>query len=74
MIHGIYLRNKPTKKWMLMSVVASAETASKNLEKLLTKAKLDGNNQAEGAIQSFESLFFIPETLSDIKPSKVLWN
>lgn len=74
MFHGVYLRNKPTKKWLLMSVVYSAETANRELEKYVEKAKSDGNDQAEGAIQSFESSFFIPEIIADIKPSKILYN
>ena len=74
MFHGVYLRNKPTKKWFLMSIVYSAEAANRDLEKYVGKSKSDGNDLAEGAIQSFESPFFIPEIVADVKPSKVLYN
>lgn len=74
MFHGVYLRNKPTKKWLLMSVVYSAETAQRDLEKYVDKAKSNGNDLAEGAIQSFESALFIPEIITSIKPSKILYN
>ncbi len=57
-----------------MSVVYTAEAAQRDLEKYVDKAKSDGNDQAEGAIQSFESAFFIPEIITDIKPSKILYS
>jgi len=74
MFHVIYVRNKPKKKWVLQSIVASAEEANRDLQKYVDKAKSNGNPDAEGAIQSFDSAFFIPEMLSDINPSKVLYN
>lgn len=74
MFHGVYVRNKPNKKWLLMSIVYSAETANRDLKKYLDKAKLDGNSQAEGAIQSFESPFFIPAIVANVEHSKVLYN
>ena len=57
-----------------MTIVYSAEEARRELDKYVDKAKTDGNDQAEGAIQSFESPYFIPEIVTTIKPSKVLYN
>lgn len=74
MLHGVYLRTKPKKKWLLMTTVYSAEEARRELDKYVDKAKANGNNQAEGAIQSFDTSFAIPEIITDIKPSKVLYN
>ncbi len=74
MLHGIYVRSKPNKKWLLMSITNSSEAALQDLDKYVQQAKSGGNDMAEGAIKSFESSFFIPETLPNFKPSKVLFN
>lgn len=57
-----------------MTTVYSAEEAQRELDKYVDKAKANGNAQAEGAIQSFDTPFGIPEIITDIKPSKVLYN
>ncbi len=74
MFLGVYVRNKPKKRWLLMSIVYSAEVAYRDLEKYVDKAKLDGNDQAEGAIQSFESSFFIPHVITNIAASNTFYN
>ena len=72
--HGVYLRMKPTRHWLLMTTVYSAEEAQRELDKYVDKAKADGHDKAEGAIQSFDSPFHIPEFITNIKRSKVLYN
>lgn len=74
MIHAIYLKSKPKNKWQLHSIVNSAEIANDDLIKALKNAKLSGLDQVEGAIQIFESSFYIPESLKEIKNQKLLFN
>jgi hypothetical protein len=74
MIHGIYVRNRPKSKWHLVSVAISAEAANYELDVSLKQAKLEGNEQAEVAVQLFDSMLWIPETLVEIKNQKPLWN
>ncbi len=74
MIHGIYVRNRPKKKWTLYSVVQSGELALRDQEDALAKAKEDGNDEAEAAIQTFETSFFIPQYLLEIKKAQILYN
>jgi hypothetical protein len=74
MIHGIYVRNRPKKKWILYSVVQSGELALRDQEDALNKAKEEGNDDAEVAIQTFETSFFIPQYLLEIKKATVLYN
>jgi len=70
MIHGIYVRTKPTHKWFLFSITKSAETATKELAIAMQLAKNGGNEQGEAAIQVFSSELFIPELLTEIKEQK----
>lgn len=72
MIHGIYFRSKPKNKWSLFSVVASAEVANQELEVAMQEAQKGGNELGEAAIQIFDSPFFIPETLIQLKDRKFL--
>lgn len=75
MIYGIYVRNKPTFRWNLVSVSASSELAQQDLDSALQIAKDQGFEKAEVALQLFESSFFVPETLIEIKKeSKLLYN
>ena len=74
MIHGIYVRNRPKKKWILYSTVHSGELALRDQEDALNKAKEEGNDEAEVAIQTFETSFFIPQYLLEIKKATVLYN
>lgn len=72
MIHGIYIRLKPKKKWFLFSTTKSAESASKELAVAIQVAQTGGNEQGEAAIQVYESELFIPELLTEIKDQKAL--
>lgn len=74
MIHGIYLRSKPKNKWHLVSQTISAEMANMEVEAFKKQAIEEGNDLAEVAIQTFDSVFFIPETLVELKERKVLYN
>ncbi len=72
MIHGIYIRTKPTHKWYLFSTTKSAESATKELAVAVQVAKIGGNEFGEAAIQVYESELFIPELLTEIKEQKIL--
>jgi hypothetical protein len=74
MIHGIYLKTRPKGMWHLVSVAVSPETATLDSDEVLKNAISIGNEQAQTAIQSFESTFHIPELLSSIKEQKLLFN
>jgi hypothetical protein len=74
MIHGIYFKSKPKNKWHLVSVAISAEAANYEVDELKKQAVLDGNELAEVAVQLFDSTFWIPEYVSEIKPQKPLFN
>jgi hypothetical protein len=74
MVHGIYVKNRPKSKWQLISVKLSAEGALKVLDNALKQAEIDGFTEAKGAIQIFESAFYIPETLKEIKDQKLIYN
>jgi hypothetical protein len=52
----------------------SAEAANMELETFKKQAVEEGNDQAEVAMQIFESAFWIPEYVDDIKDQKPLFN
>lgn len=74
MIHGIYVKSKPKHKWHLVSVAISAEAANLEIESFKKEAIEKGNDQAEVGVQIFESSFWIPEYLDEIKEQKPLFN
>lgn len=74
MIHGIYLKSKPKNKWHLVSLAISAEAANLELKELKKQAIEGGNDKAEVAVQVFESSFWIPEYVTEIKEQKPLFN
>jgi hypothetical protein len=74
MIHGIYLKSKPKNKWHLVSQTISAEMANMEVEAFKKQAIEEGNEQAEVAIQVFDSAFFIPQFLNELKDRKVQYN
>lgn len=74
MIYGIYVRSKPKAKWHLVSLPLSAEAANFDVEQCRKENKLTGRDEAEVAIQFFESTFHIPEYLDEIKEHKPLYN
>lgn len=74
MIHGIYLKSRPKGSWHLVSIAVTPEAANYDYTQLLNQAKLDGNEQAEVVIQTFDSAFYIPELLNKVKEQKLLYN
>lgn len=74
MIHGIYIKTNPKKKWHLFSVAISPEAAMRDVDKAIDKTKQQGYDGAEVGIQIFESAFHIPETLSEISKSEPMFN
>ena len=74
MIHGIYVKNKPKSKWHLVSLAISAEAANLEIEELKKQAQQEGNDRAEVAIQIFDSAFWIPEYMNEIKDQKPQFN
>jgi hypothetical protein len=74
MIHGVYVRSRPKNKWHLVSVAVSPELATQDLKDALAQAQREGNELAEAAIQVFDSPYFIPETLNEVKKDKPLFN
>lgn len=74
MIHGIYVRSRPKAKWMLFSTTASSEVAVKEVDEALKAAKDKGHENPEAAIKTFETSFFIPQTLPEIKEQGVVYN
>jgi hypothetical protein len=74
MIHGIYLKSRPKGKWHLVSVAASPEAASHDIDEVLKQAKLEGNENAEAASRCFDTSFHIPESLFEIKSPKPMYN
>ncbi|MGI0059227.1 MAG: hypothetical protein ACREBJ_05610 [Nitrosotalea sp.] len=74
MIHGIYLKSKPKNKWYLVSLAISAEAANLELETFKNKAIKEGNERAEVAVQVFDSLFWVPEYVMEIKEQKPQFN
>ena len=74
MIHAIYLKNRPKAKWQLISVTASPESANQDSDQARKQAVIEGFDQAEVAIQIFESTFHIPIFLDEVKNYKPLFN
>jgi hypothetical protein len=74
MIHGIYLKSKPKNKWHLVSLAISAEAANLELDLCKQQAIQEGNERAEVAVQIFESAFWIPEYVTEIKEQKPQFN
>jgi len=74
MFHGIYMRNRPKDKWHLVSVAVSPEAANFDVEQCRKKNELVGRDEAEVAVQFFETAFDIPEYLDVIKDQKPLYN
>lgn len=74
MIHGIYVKNKPKDKWHLFSVTISPEMANQEADQAKKQAELDGHEAAQVGIQIFESVFWIPEYVDEIKEQKPQFN
>ncbi len=74
MIHGIYLKSRPKNKWQLVTVAVSLEIVNQEIDEALKQAKAEGNDQAEVKVQTFDSAFFIPHYLNEIKETKPQYN
>jgi hypothetical protein len=74
LIIGIYLKNRPKAKWQLVSLTTSPESANLDLDEARKQAAAEGFEEAEVAIQSFDSTFYIPHFLNEIKVNKPLYN
>lgn len=74
MVHGVYLKNRPKSKWHLVCVAFSIEKAQKEVNVHLKQAKLEGFDDAEATIQVFDSSFYIPEYLTNVKEQKSMLN
>jgi len=74
MIHGIYIKSKPKNKWHLFSVAVSPEMANQEMDEAKKQAVLDGHEEAQVGIQIFDSVFWIPEYVDEIKEQKPLFN
>lgn len=67
MIHGIYLKNRPKSKWQLVSVAVTIDGANLEIDEALKQAKAEGNEEAQAVAQVFESTFWIPHYLNEVK-------
>lgn len=74
MFHGIYVKSRPKGKWHLVSVTMSPETATYDVKAILKQAKIEDNGKIEACIQIFESAFYIPESLTEVKEQKLMYN
>lgn len=75
MIHAVYTRPNPKALWHLATVSTSAEVVLKDKETLLQAAIQEGNTEAETGIITFDSIFWAPETLKDLKENiRLLFN
>lgn len=74
MVHGVYVKSRPKARWHLFSVKLSAESALNDVNTVLQQAKLEGNDMAEAKIQVFETLFYIPESLQEVKDQKLMYS
>lgn len=75
MIHGIYLRLKPNNLYYLVSASTSAATALHDKTTSLQEALAHGNQKASAKIKTFDSIWFMPSSLKEIKEDpKMLYN
>lgn len=74
MIHAIYQRSRPKNKWHLVSLAMSAEAANMEVATFKKQAADEGNDLTEVAMRIFESSFWIPEYVDDIKDQKPMFN
>lgn len=74
MIHGIYVRTRPKNKWHLVSITLSPEDAQSHIDEALKQAQLEGNEHAEVVSQVFDSAFWIPHYLNEVKEQKSMLN
>lgn len=74
MIHGVYVKSRPKGKWHLVSISLSPEMAAQDAHQIREQAEKEGNPQLQAAVQYFNSSFYIPEVLSEMKEQKSMLN
>jgi hypothetical protein len=74
MIYGIYVKNKPNSKWHRVLMTMSPEAANYEVTERKKIANQGGNEEAQVAIQTFDSAFWIPEYMDEIKERQALLN
>jgi hypothetical protein len=74
MIHCIYRKSKPKSSWHLVSVATSPEMANQEVDAFLKQAIADGNEDAKVGIKIFDTVFWIPEFLNEIKEETPAFN
>ena len=74
MFHGIYLKSRPKSKWHLVAIAPSQEAAVSDMNSALQDAHALGLHEAEVAEQVFDSAFWIPHYLNDVKERKPMYN
>lgn len=74
MFHGIYMKNRPKSRWHLVSIAISPEAAAHDMEEALNQARSSGLTEAKVAEQLFDSAFWIPHYLTEIKETKSMYN
>ena len=74
MFHAVYMKTRPKGKCFFVFMSLSQETATNDMQALLDQAKITDNNDVQVCIQSFETCFYIPEFLSEVKKQKLLYN
>ena len=74
MINAIYIKLTPKSKWRLFSQTVSAEAAISELSLAKEQAIKEGFSEASVAMQIFDTILWIPETLKEIQDQKPLLN
>jgi hypothetical protein len=73
-IHAIYQKSRPKNSWHLVSIAGSPELANQEVDLFKKKAIDNGNDQAQVAIQIFNTSFHIPEYIKEIKEDIPVFN
>ena len=74
MIYGVYVRNRMKDKWHLFSITTSAEKAEQEIKNAIAASKKSGFNNPQVTIKIFETAFYIPEYIKELKPQTVIYN
>ena len=74
MLHGVYIKRRPKSTWYLMSLATNLEKALKEVDKLLEKAKQEGNDKALVGIEVFDNAFYVPEIIKELSSQSQIYN
>lgn len=74
MIHGIYEKSRPKNKWRLVALSISQEAANHEVDERKKQALLDGNEDTKVGVQIFDTVFYIPEYVDEIKEQQPQFN